>query len=109
MGSQVYRWTEVTGVVGLGFLDIDAGHPSGDAWMSGLGFASSDGSIVVGWETRGPFRWTKQGGLTSLGWINGGTNIALDAMSSDGRYVAASSPGDALEPFAAALWDESKR
>jgi probable HAF family extracellular repeat protein len=64
-GNEAFRWTQATGMVGLGNLEWEWGS-FGDA--SGV---STDGSVVVGYSSNElsfeAFRWTQQTGMVGLG------------------------------------------
>jgi len=96
-GWQAFRWTEATGVVGLG---PRPGVPLGPA--SEAQGTSSDGSVVVGmfWDTavgtgRQAFRWTEAGDMTLIGDLEGsGTKSYAYAVSADGMVVVGYGTGD---------------
>jgi len=102
--SQAFRWTEATGMVGLGDL------PGGIFGSAAKG-VSADGSVVVGrgapasWYQA--FRWTEAGGMVGLGYLAGGSypESVATGVSADGSVVvgsSTSSPGS--EPF---LWNST--
>ncbi len=81
---EAFRWTENTGIIGLGTLvqwGISKAHRT-----------SSGGQAVVGWAHSefGPeaFRWTEADGMIGLGDLPGGefNSTAFD-ISGDGRVV----------------------
>jgi uncharacterized membrane protein len=75
---EAFRWTESTGVIGLGEL------PSGTSYSLGMD-VSDDGAIVVGTahgQEQEPFRWTSGDGMRALGAIAGG------AFEGDGQAIA---------------------
>ena len=83
--SQAFRWTQATGMVGLGHLE--GGNQS---WTHAL---SADGSTVVGGATtsgdyRRAFRWTQPTGMQSLGILPGGSWSEAHAVSANGSVVA---------------------
>jgi probable HAF family extracellular repeat protein len=84
IGPQAYRWTQATGMVGLGIL-------TGGLWSSASN-VSGDGTVVVGISdsTNGDeaFRWTESTGMVGLGDLAGGTfaSVAL-AVNSDGTVI----------------------
>ncbi len=78
--SEAFRWTEETGMIGLGNL------PGETRTGSAAAAVSDDGNVIVGseytaagWET---FRWTAETGMVGLG--SGRAN----AISADGTIVA---------------------
>lgn len=79
-GSEGFRWTVDTGVVGLG-----ASSSSGNG-------VSADGNVIVGGGSDGAFRWTPSTGfviLPSFGWPgNVATDISADASTIVGTAVA---------------------
>jgi probable HAF family extracellular repeat protein len=94
VGGQAFRWTEETGMVGLGFVE--------DRIQSTARDVSSDGSVVVGYgygllaDPRA-FRWTPETGMEHLGF-----QIA-EAVTGDGRTIVGSSQGAASS--VAVIWN----
>ncbi|HLA64031.1 MAG TPA: T9SS type A sorting domain-containing protein, partial [Rhodothermales bacterium] len=98
-GTEAYRWTQATGMVGLGDF-------SGGSFNSEAADVSADGAVVVG---RGQsasgseaFRWTAASGLVGLGDLPGGTfSSAAAGVSADGAVVvgSGSSGGAGTEAF----------
>ncbi len=96
LATEAFRWTQQTGMVGLGFL------PDGNA--SAAYATTFDGSVVVG-QSNGacnePFRWilripsTGQGDMAGLGDLPGGPCLAAaTGTSDDGSVVVGlASPG----------------
>jgi probable HAF family extracellular repeat protein len=93
--AEGWRWTQETGMVGLGFL-------SGDT-SSQATAASADGSVVVGESGDRPVRWVSGGG----GWqdLSGGLPAGSDASATDvsasggaviGFYLAPTTGGNFL-------------
>jgi probable HAF family extracellular repeat protein len=85
-GSEAFRWTESSGMAGLGDLP-------GGLFLSGASGVSADGSVVVGssWSAaarREAFRWTAEDGMVGLGFGGGmpGTSAA-SAASADGSVL----------------------
>jgi autotransporter-associated beta strand protein/probable HAF family extracellular repeat protein len=81
-GSQAFRWTTSTGLIGIGFL------PGKDS-SAALG-VNADGSVIVGnsnllnsGTASNPFRWTSSTGMVSI--IN--SNSSASAVSADGAVV----------------------
>ncbi|MBX9845047.1 MAG: autotransporter domain-containing protein [Xanthobacteraceae bacterium] len=98
--SQAFRWTQATGMVGLGSLD-----PFGLNTSAAYG-VSGDGTIVVG-QTTSPgfqtsggeaFRWTQGTGMAGLGSLDTLANIAkfskATAISTDGQVIVGQSTSD---------------
>jgi probable HAF family extracellular repeat protein len=81
---EAFRWTEGTGMVGIGTLKYSGSeYPPGWGWASAV---SADGSVIVGTSYRSPhstayFRWTEAGGMEQLGY-----GFAYN-VSSDGSMV----------------------
>jgi probable HAF family extracellular repeat protein len=92
--SEAFRWTQATGMVGLGGLP-GGGGPLGI--MSESRGVSSDGSVVVGGEGGlDAFRWTQATGMVGLGTNSGGAN----GGSSNGSVVVGFSyVPDGVEAF----------
>jgi probable HAF family extracellular repeat protein len=80
--GEAFRWTQSTGIVGLGDL------PGGDFYSSATA-VSSDGSVVVGFgetsEGRRAFRWTESEGMVDIGNLPGYSEA--HAVSSDGSVI----------------------
>ncbi len=91
--GEAFRWTETTGLVGLGGLP-GSGDPVSVPW--GI---SADGEVVVGWALsengREAFRWTESEGMVGMGDLPGGyfDSSATD-VSADGSVIV----GSALNP-----------
>ena len=85
-GYEAFRWTQATGMVGLGDL------PGGifDSKATGV---SADGSVVVGNGTGfygTAFRWTQATGMVGLGYLPGGGYYAASyasGVSANGSVV----------------------
>jgi probable HAF family extracellular repeat protein/parallel beta-helix repeat protein len=85
LGWQAYRWTESTGMQGLG------AKPTGDADSSEARGASADGAVVVGYvglygTPSEAFRWTVDG-MVGLGYLENGNQSEAYDVSSDGSAV----------------------
>lgn len=97
-GWQAFRWTEATGMQGLG--DLPGGSVSSHAYG-----VSGDGNVVVGASDNGTtraFRWTAATGIQPLPSPPGHMNYAL-AANTDGSVIAGwSSFGTSLAY--AAVW-----
>lgn len=77
---EAFLWTAEAGMVGLG--DFDGGGIVSKALA-----VSADGTVVVGSaEGGGPYRWTAQTGLVSLGSL-GSPNGAAFGISRDGQVI----------------------
>ncbi len=89
-GNEAFRWTQATGMVGLG--DLPGGISS--SYATGI---SADGSIVVGWGSSASsggtgrteaFRWTQATGMVGLGDLPGGIfSSYATGISADGSIV----------------------
>jgi probable HAF family extracellular repeat protein len=98
--TEAFRWTSVSGMVGLGDL------PSGQV-RSEASAVSADGSVVVGYGSSASgieaFRWTSAGGMVGLGDLPGGLfNSEALAVSADGSIVVGKGDGTESKPF---IWD----
>ncbi len=106
-GSEAFRWTAETGMVGLG--DFPGGFFRSRAWA-----VSADGSVVVGrsgssvWDSLNDgwgseaFRWTAETGMVGLGDFSGGFfNSSAGAVSADGGVVVGGGAknGPSVEAF----------
>lgn len=95
LGDQAFRWTQATGMQGLGYLAV------GEAHYSVANGVSGDGGIVVGFAsvpTEPPgdplypheeaFRWTQADGMISLGDLTGGDVYSgAYAISDNGNVI----------------------
>lgn len=109
MGGEAFRWSEVDGVVGLGWLpDRDGNSCATDV--------SSDGTIIVGYSLNSDsavteaFRWTEDAGLVGLGHLPGGFGqySAASAVSADGSRIVGADGQSNLGDYKdrqAFLWD----
>lgn len=78
--GQAFRWTESTGMVGLGFLP---GDPDDNAAAD----VSADGSVVVGYQFTDnlqAFRWTQSTGMVAL---SGFHDTDAVGVSADGSVI----------------------
>jgi probable HAF family extracellular repeat protein len=89
---EAFRWTQGTGMVGLGYL------PGGnsDSFATAV---SADGFVVVGVSsinnTREAFRWTQGTGMVGLGDLPGGIFYSdASGVSADGSVVVGQSAND---------------
>ncbi len=88
---EAYRWTEVTGMVGLG--NVPGGSPPGSIARA----VSSDGSVVAGQGNgagsgQEAFRWTEAEGMIGLGDLPGGIfNSEAHDISADGSVIVGES------------------
>lgn len=88
--SQPFRWTESSGMVGLGYL------PGPTETLGGAVAVSADGAVIAGYSSSAntfsfnteAFLWTQAGGMIGLGDLPGGNfnSTAID-MSADGSIV----------------------
>ncbi len=96
-GSEAFRWTLASGMLGLGDL------PDGDTWSSAAA-VSRDGSIIIGRGTVGvaagvdAFRWTEETGPTPIGYLpREGLPISYPgAISDNGKVIGGSSANRAF-------------
>jgi probable HAF family extracellular repeat protein len=108
---EAFRWTQATGMVGLGDLPGGGFHSFAHA-------VSADGSVVVGASTSTAsgisdfeaFRWTPATGMVGLGDLPGGNFASTaTAVSADGSVIVGSSAvaiGDGgLDIYAPFIWD----
>lgn len=84
-GSQAFRWSAGSGIVGLGDL-------AGGAFESTASDVSGNGSVVVGASTstsgREAFRWSAGSGMVGLGDLAGGDYKSYaSGVSGDGSVV----------------------
>lgn len=85
-GYEAFRWTQATGMVGLGDLP-------GGIFQSSAVKVSADGSVVVGRGTGfydTAFRWTQATGMVGLGYLPGGGYYAASyasGVSANGSVV----------------------
>jgi len=98
---EAFRWTQETGMVGLGFLAED------DQYSQATD-VSADGSVVVGTNTKtpgfrhSPFRWTQETGMVDLGsypdgWF--GWYDLANGVSADGSVIVGRVDGLTNEAF----------
>jgi len=82
---RAFYWTESTGVVELGAI-YEPSSSSSIAYD-----VSSDGAIVVGYDTSGgspeAFRWTQENGMVGLGDLAGGVDFSVAYGVSSNRLV----------------------
>lgn len=104
--SEAFRWTAVTGMVGLGFL-------AGGTFSEALAM-SNDGSIVVGqsFSSLGldGFRWNSTDGMVGIGDLPGGSFLGTAiASSSDASVIAgrSSSTNSGTSNFEAYRWTQA--
>ena len=96
---EAFRWTQGTGMVGLGDL-------SGGGFDSSAIGVSVDGSVVVGFgdsaNGREAFRWTQGTGMVGLGDLSGGGFSSVPhGVSGDGSVIV----GHGDEAF---IWNSSQ-
>jgi probable HAF family extracellular repeat protein len=108
---EVLRWTQSSGVVGLGFVPgLDMTDPR--SLLSAPSCVSLDGSVVAGssgvWSTAylDTFLWTKASGMTNLGQVPGAAVLELRSASSDCRVLVGTVQDDQAH-IAAVRWSES--
>ncbi|MFM9995194.1 MAG: PEP-CTERM sorting domain-containing protein [Phycisphaerales bacterium] len=86
LSGEAFRWTQATGMVGLGQMAT-----SGLLYTSAKG-CSADGSVVVGYGTTDQgweaFRWTQATGMVALGDHPGGAvDSAAISCTADGNTI----------------------
>ena len=106
-GDQAFRWTQATGMVGLGYLNVGDNYSLAAA-------TNSDGSVVVGNSsntvagTAEAFRWAQATGMVGLGQLAGNPFpfSYAQAVSNDGNTIVGVglNAGSALEAF---VWKPS--
>src|SRR5450432_1678617 len=111
-GREALRWTETSGVVGLGFAPgLDTTDPR--SLLSTPYCVSLDGSTVAGasGDSSTPFSdvflWTEALGMTNLGQVAGATSIELMSASSDCRVLAGTVADDQSHLFEAVRWSSA--
>ncbi len=101
--NQAFRWTQATGMVGLGFL-------AGYDW-SYANAVSGDGQTVVGSVSQlatalsQAAYWTQGTGWVGLTFLPGGTTSYATAISRDGSVIVGSSENSASR-FEAFRWTQ---
>lgn len=106
---EAFRWTESTGIMGLGDLP-------GGTFASSAAAVSADGSMIVGdsfsiflespdGRAEG-FQWTQASGMVGLGELAGGElySTATD-VSADGSIVVGQSSSGPFPTYEAVIWD----
>jgi probable HAF family extracellular repeat protein len=101
-GPEAFRWTEATGMIGLGELSGIETVATG---------VSADGAVVVG-ETDVPggeaFRWTSQTGLVGLGSLPNAFQSKATAVSADGSVIVGSNRFQFTIHFEASRWTDAE-
>ncbi len=93
---EAFRWTETTGIVGLGRLGIGSSKAAA---------VSRQGDAAGGWSHNGRFEpeaflWTEAEGMVGLGDLPGGDfNSRAHDISQDGRVVVGNSFTSGLRAF----------
>lgn len=104
--SQVFRWTQASGMQGLGYLPGGGEH----SWASAV---SADGAVVVGssdstGHEEEAFRWTQADGMQALGYLPGSQEYGdswASAVSADGSAVVGTS--DSENGYQAFRWTQT--
>jgi probable HAF family extracellular repeat protein len=101
---EAFRWTQSSGMVGLGFLP--GGGFSIANGVNGDGSVVVGQSTVVGQKTMEAFRWTQSAGMVGLGILPGGAAESYAyAVNADGSVVVGTaSSGNGGEAF---RWTQS--
>ena len=105
--SQAFRWSENTGMTGLGSLTGGNNNSYANA-------VSGDGQVVIGTasSTNGleAFRWSSSSGMVGLGDLSGGSfHSVATATNNDGAVIAGFSEWNSMEGrplFEAFRWTE---
>ncbi len=104
---QAYRWTQSTGLVGLGYL---TGYT--DSYAADV---NQNGQIIVGSGSGGnqssdsqAFRWTEQTGMVGLGFLNNGKNSDAYSISGDGRVIVGNADDGSTGKSVAFRWTEAE-
>ncbi len=83
-GTEAFRWTAGTGMVGLGDLTGGIFYSTGQK-------INDDGSVIIGTSygtlNYEAFRWTAGSGMTALGALAGGLYSYANGVSADGSVV----------------------
>jgi probable HAF family extracellular repeat protein len=110
--AEAFRWTETSGVVGLGFAPgPDMTDPR--SLVSSPYCVSLDGSTVAGlsgaWSTFPPdvFLWTEAAGMTNLGQVPGAIAMQLRSASSDCGVLVGTAVMDDQSHIEAVRWSAS--
>ena len=110
--NEAFRWTQETGMVGLGFLDSNNQYGSSSAYE-----VSANGSVIVGISEHAvggnvgylseAFRWTQETGMVGLGTLttNGYYSFA-SGVSADGSVVVGRSDTGGLSRSEAFRWTQ---
>ena len=104
-GTQAFRWTEATGMIGLGTL----GGEVGQSWAFAV---SSDGSTAVGENEvvidgagrNEAYRWTEAEGMVGLGDLPGGYCYSR-AYAASGNGSVIVGWGRTEDDYEAFIWD----
>jgi len=91
-GTQAFRWTAETGMVGLGSLPVSCSARA----------VNADGSVIAGKAGYSAFRWTAATGMEMLLSDFDG-QILANAMTSDGSIIV----GQAGNYYTALIWQNS--
>jgi len=83
--NEPFRWTQQTGMVGLGSL---IGNNNSDSEAKGV---SADGSVIIGSSNGQAFRWTQETGMVGLG-----SNSSASGISADGSVIVGTSADEAF-------------
>jgi probable HAF family extracellular repeat protein len=109
-GSEAFRWTEETGMVGVGF------SINNQYFDSSAKDVSADGSVIVGFAlNRGDgnrvyvnaFRWTQETGMVGLGTLTNDSFVSYGrAVSADGSVIVGGSHSGGLFGTKAFRWTQ---
>lgn len=106
--TEAFRWTEDTGMVGLGYLPGGGTSRANGISENGLVIVGGSSSSASGTSALEAFRWTMDDGLESLGDLPGGLfrGEALAASAIGDVIVGVSSSSVGEEAF---IWDEDNQ
>lgn len=96
-GGPLYRWTQASGFVPLGF----SGHGQDVSADASVVVGRSDVQINESVTASQAFRWTESGGLVGLGTLSNDYSSDAHAVSADGLVVVGTSAGRAFRWVAA--------
>jgi probable HAF family extracellular repeat protein len=98
-GRVAFMWTAEKGMVSLDPA------PRSRAWAEAAA-VSRDGSVIVGWWNGRAFRWTRKGGLVSLGTLPGSDTSFAQAVSADGTVIVGVCTGGVRVSGVAFRWTQ---
>ncbi|MDZ4368308.1 MAG: hypothetical protein U0987_14965, partial [Afipia sp.] len=107
---QAFRWTQATGMTGLGFLP---GYS-----LSNANAISADGTTIVGYVANPtgafdsqPMYWTAAHGIVGLGFLPGDTHVyggsGANAVSANGSVIVGNAVADSAGNHHAFRWTQA--